>query len=89
MEYSEYKNKFDALNAEIKELKKRYIDELPFHTNDKIKVKGESVGWLLSVEPFTLNTVVIWFCPPKKNGEKSNSRRTMLVRINDIEVIND
>ena len=89
MEYSEYKNKLDALNAEITELKKRYIDDLPFHANDKIKVKGEFVGWLLSVEPFILNMVEIWVSPPKKNGEQSNSRRTMLVNINNVEVIKD
>lgn len=89
MEYNEYKNKLDALNAEIKELKKRYIDELPFHANDKIKVKGEFIGWLLSVKPFMIDSIEIWFYPPKKNGEQSNSRRSMFVNINDIEVIND
>lgn len=89
MEYKEYEKKLDVLNAEIKELKKRYIDELPFHVNDKIKIKGEFVGWLSLVKPFMLEMIEIWFYPPKKNGEQSNSRRVMLVKINEIEVIND
>lgn len=89
MKYNEYRKKLDALNAEIKELEKRYIDELPFHANDKIKIKGEFAGWLLLAKPLMLDMIEIWFYPPKKNGEQSNSRRTMLVHINDIEVIND
>ena len=89
MEYNEYIKKLEALKAEIKGLEKKYIDELPFHANDKIKIKGEFVGWLLSVQPFVSDRVEIWFYPPKKNGEQSNSRRTMFVKINDIEVIND
>lgn len=89
MEYKEYSKKLNALKAEIKELEKRYIDELPFHANDKIKIRGKFVGWLLSVKPYLSYIVEIWFCPPKKNGEQSNSIRTMSVQINDIEVIND
>lgn len=89
MEYKEYEKKLAALKAEIKELEKRYIDELPFHANDKIKIKGEFVGWLSLVKPFMLEMIEIWFYPPKKNGEQSNSRRVMLVKINEIEVIND
>ena len=89
MEYKEYEKKLAALKAEIKELEKRYIDELPFHANDKIKIKGEFVGWLSLVKPLMLDMVEIWFEPPKKNGEQSNSRRAMLVKINEIEVIND
>lgn len=89
MEYNEYRKKLAALKAEIKELEKRYIDELPFHTNDKIKIKGEFVGWLLSVKPLMFDMIEIRFYPPKKNGEQSSSIRTMFVQINDIEVIND
>lgn len=89
MEYNEYRKKLDALNAEIKELKKRYIDELPFHANDKIKIRGEFVGWLSLVKPLMLDMVEIWFVPPKKNGDRSNSRKVKFVQINDIEVIND
>lgn len=89
MEYKEYRKKLDALNAEIKELKKRYIDELPFHANDKIKIRGEFAGWLLSVKLLMFDMIEIRFYPPKKNGEQSNLRRVMFVQINDIEVIND
>lgn len=89
MEYKEYKKKLAALEAEKKELEKRYIDELPFHANDKIKIKGEFVGWLSLVKPYIFEMIEIWFYPPKKNGEQSNSRRVMLVKINEIEVIND
>lgn len=89
MEYKEYRKKLDALKAEIKELEKRYIDELPFHANDKIKIRGEFAGWLLSVKPYLSYMVEICYCPPKKNGEQSNLRRIMCVQINNIEVIND
>lgn len=89
MEYNEYRKKLDALNAEIKELKKRYIDELPFHANDKIKIRGEFAGWLLSVKLLMFDMIETRFYPPKKNGEQSSSIRTKFVQINDIEVIND
>lgn len=81
--------KLESLKAEIKGLEKKYIDELPFHVDDKIKFKGEFLGWILSVQPFTSDMVEILFYPPKKNGEQSNSRRIKFLKINEIEVIND
>lgn len=50
MEYNEYRKKLESLKAEIKGLEKKYIDELPFHVDDKIKFKGEFLGWILSVQ---------------------------------------
>lgn len=89
MDYNEYRKKLESLKAEIKGLEKKYIDELPFHANDKIKIRGEFAGWISSVQPLAQDTVGIWFYPPKKTGEQSNSRRIKFVQINDIEVIND
>lgn len=89
MEYNEYIKKLESLKAEIRNLEKKYIDELPFHVNDKIKLKGEFAGWISSVQPLTQDMVGIWFYPPKKTGEQSNSIRILYLNIKDIEVIND
>ena len=89
MEHIEYIKRLESLKAEIRNLENRYIDELPFHTNDKIKIRGVFAGWLLSVKPCISGRVEIWFAPPKKNGEKSNSIRRLYLNINNIEVVND
>lgn len=89
MDYNEYRKKLESLKAEIRNLEKKYIDELPFHANDKIKIRGKVLGWVSSVEPLTQDMVGIWFYPPKKNGEQSNSIRILYLNIKDIEVIND
>ena len=89
MKHNEYYKKLEALKEEMRNLENKYIEELPFHANDKIKIRGEFAGWLLLVKPCLSGRVEIWFAPPKKNGEQSNSTRTMYLNIKDIEVIND
>ena len=95
MKYEDYYKQMNALKDEkykitskMCALKKKYIEELPFKVGDKVEIKGFGVGWIMSISMSDYGTLSINYCPPKKNGEKSNKyRNAWSLKLEDVKIL--
>lgn len=95
MKYEDYHKQMKALKDEehkvrfrMYALKAAYIKELPFKIGDKVEIKGEGIGWIMSIGMLDYGTLTINYYPPKKNGEKSKRyHSTWGVKLEDVKLL--
>lgn len=95
MKYEDYYKQMNALKDEerkitskMRELKKKYIDELPFKIDDKVEIKDYGIGWISSIILGGSGNLRIRYHPPKRNGEKSkNYHDAYGVKLEDVKIL--